>query len=327
MSRHVAAVAARCCGPIYSTMNRTLSHIPTKPLYRSFNGCRWLQTGFDTRSSVVCSSNSIRQGEVHLWWMPIDCGSHREESYTVCREFLEPVDEAETLDIALLSGREAEVRGLVARAYLRHVLSSYTGVSKNPREIEFVRNEFGKPEMKNRDDHGITFNMTHSRGVVGVAVSSGRGIGIDVEAKERRTRKIDEMKLAKRYFSQYEIDMLAAVAPGEERRLLFVQLWTLKESYVKAIGRGIGASPGLCSFSFSLNMDEKNIEFLPSIKEPKYETPWSFTLLEPFPGYIGAVCSEPCTNMSMFVSPALTSCRSIDTVGHTTVQVPVLATT
>ncbi len=41
-------------------------------------------------------------------------------------------------------------------------------------------------------------------------------------------------------------------AEGQERARHFVQLWTLKEAYVKAVGRGIGARPGLRAFSVSL---------------------------------------------------------------------------
>jgi phosphopantetheinyl transferase len=38
----------------------------------------------------------------------------------------------------------------------------------------------------------------------------------------------------------------------EERARHFVRLWTLKEAYVKAGGRGISAPPGLNAFSLTL---------------------------------------------------------------------------
>lgn len=44
----------------------------------------------------------------------------------------------------------------------------------------------------------------------------------------------------------------AALPKGVARASYFVQLWTLKEAYVKALGRGISAPPGLRSFSFSV---------------------------------------------------------------------------
>ena len=42
----------------------------------------------------------------------------------------------------------------------------------------------------------------------------------------------------------------AACPEGAGRAAYFLQLWTLKEAYVKALGRGISAPPGLRSFSF-----------------------------------------------------------------------------
>lgn len=277
-------------------------------------------------SSSVTSAFSIRHEEVHLWWMPRN-DETLEESYRVCRDLLEPLNEVGRLDNAVNSGSQAEVGGLVARAYLRHVLSQYIDDSPAPSELVFSRNEFGKPELANQADHGVTFNLTHSRGIVGVAVSRGRAVGLDVEAKKRRTKKIDEIKLAKRYFSEEEVQTLSGLPPGEPRQLLFVQLWTLKESYVKALGRGIGASPGLGSFGFNLDMTKKAIEFRPSGKEPQYDSPWSFTLLEPLPGYIGAACTGPFTKMSMHVSTSLTTCRTIHEIRHARVDIPLLAST
>ena len=44
----------------------------------------------------------------------------------------------------------------------------------------------------------------------------------------------------------------AGIATPGERAAHFVRLWTLKEAYVKAVGRGITAAPGLRGFTVSL---------------------------------------------------------------------------
>ena len=44
----------------------------------------------------------------------------------------------------------------------------------------------------------------------------------------------------------------AGMAAPSERAAHFVRLWTLKEAYVKAVGRGITAAPGLRGFTVSL---------------------------------------------------------------------------
>lgn len=337
-----AYLVVRNVGALQSSMQRT---IPGCVSHSSrYSGVRCIHNGGSRHSVpriVSCSSLDIHHGDVHLWWMPLrpppvgNVGI----SYDACRDLLDPVDEVKRLDKAIQSQNTlswwTEIGSLVARAYLRHVLSQYKGISSSPQEIEFVRNVYGKPELKEPRQTQIHFNVTHSHGIVGIAVSCGNAIGIDAEARARQTRKPDgEMKLAKRYFSKHEIDMLASLPPGEERQELFVQLWTLKESYVKALGRGIGASPGLQSFGFHLDTSTKYIDFFPNggTEPSKVETPWSFTLLEPFPGYVGAVCSAPCTTMTMHVSPSLTHVCTSSSIRtgeyksqHRRVPVPVLA--
>jgi len=48
----------------------------------------------------------------------------------------------------------------------------------------------------------------------------------------------------------------AAIHSTEGRARRFVQLWTLKEAYVKAVGQGISAPPGLKGFSVLLQKDD-----------------------------------------------------------------------
>lgn len=49
--------------------------------------------------------------------------------------------------------------------------------------------------------------------------------------------------------------LCAAIDSPEGRSQRFVQLWTLKEAYVKAVGQGISAPPGLKGFSVLLHDD------------------------------------------------------------------------
>ena len=66
-----------------------------------------------------------------------------------------------------------------------------------------------------------------------------------------------------------EIDEL----PADARRARFFEIWTLKESYLKALG--VGLEPELDSFEFSLGQGRKLTASIPG------ESPWSFSLYQP----------------------------------------------
>ena len=89
----------------------------------------------------------------------------------------------------------------------------------------------GKPYLDGTE--GVFFNLSHS-GEYAVCAVSEKEIGCDVE-------KISECRLtlAKRFFSAAEYDMLLAQETEEEKQELFYRLWTLKESFIKAVGKGL----------------------------------------------------------------------------------------
>jgi 4'-phosphopantetheinyl transferase len=105
-------------------------------------------------------------------------------------------------------------------------------------DIVFGWSKKGKPYLKNQP--AIQFNTSHSKQWVVIAVSQ-KPIGVDVE--KIRPIKID---LAKRFFSDIEFDQFIN-KKGKARQAYFFDLWTLKESYLKALGKGLTKS--LRSFS------------------------------------------------------------------------------
>jgi 4'-phosphopantetheinyl transferase len=123
---------------------------------------------------------------------------------------------------------------LIARAHLRNVLSQYADVS--PDAWQFRSSPLGRPEIANTS-YGppIHFNLSHTRGLVASVVSGLAEIGIDAEHCDRL---LDHQRLARSTFSRQEADAIER-ASETDRPLLFFQLWTLKEAYSKARGRGM----------------------------------------------------------------------------------------
>ena len=94
----------------------------------------------------------------------------------------------------------------------------------------FAFGEQGKPYLPDRP--GVHFSLSHSGDRVLCALSEA-GIGCDVEGPRRC-----ELALSRRFFHPDETAWLFALPPREQDAA-FRRLWTLKESYVKAVGLGL----------------------------------------------------------------------------------------
>ncbi len=116
---------------------------------------------------------------------------------------------------------------LLGRLLLRHVLKKHYKVANC--DIKIAYNKHGKPALILDDIH---FNIAHSGDWV-VCVVDNSSVGIDIE-------KIGKFRpaVAKRLFSTDEQKVLM-MHENSARNDFFYSLWTLKESYSKAIGRGL----------------------------------------------------------------------------------------
>jgi 4'-phosphopantetheinyl transferase len=123
---------------------------------------------------------------------------------------------------------------VISRALLRTTLSRYAPI--DPRTWRFTPGPEGKPEIAGPLGlPPLRFNLTHTPGLVACAVALDREVGVDAE---RLDRPVACMELARRAFSGEERTLLESL-PEKERRERFLDLWTLREAYVKARGTGM----------------------------------------------------------------------------------------
>lgn len=131
---------------------------------------------------------------------------------------------------------------------------------------------YGKPYIK---DSPVHFNLSHS-GSYAACVVSEVECGCDIE----KITKAD-MRVAERFFCPDERAYLRAAESEGERDMRFFRLWTLRESFIKATGRGM--SLPLNSFAILFG-DCVNVR--QSVDDRHY----SFAEFDGIPGYGCAVC-------------------------------------
>ena len=108
---------------------------------------------------------------------------------------------------------------------LADVLKKDYGIENCP---EILRDDMGKPYLEGSP---VCFNVSHSGDYLALAVSE-KPIGVDIQ----------EERNIKGGMYQKVVQPQEAGLIGEDRQNDFLRLWTLKESFVKAEGKGLRIS-------------------------------------------------------------------------------------
>jgi 4'-phosphopantetheinyl transferase len=208
---------------------------------------------------------------------------------------LNVASEAVQASVALLSDAERRranrfafardrSRFIVARARLRQLLAARLDVQ--PESVDLVCGANGKPALGRGFAHSsLRFNVSHCDDLAVYVFSSGREVGIDVEAIRWMP---DADDIAARLFSPHENEEYRALDP-RDKPLGFFNCWTRKEAFIKALGDGL--SHPLDSFDVSLAPDEP-AKILRIHNMPGDDCGWSVESFSPAPGFVAAVVSE-----------------------------------
>lgn len=222
----------------------------------------------------------LRQGEVDIWIAVVD------EVREV--ELAAQFDCVLTADERVRHGRflfeKDRRRYLVTRSLVRYVLSRYIPIA--PADWRFEATEFGRPTIANDhpDTHGLTFNISHSDRVVLLGVTRDVQLGVDVEDLERRI----PLDVADGFFSADEVRQLRSL-PADLQPARFLDFWTLKESYIKARGKGL--SLPLDQFGFDLSQ-QTGLQVWFDERLGDAPERWAFWQWRPSEGSIAALCLE-----------------------------------
>lgn len=216
------------------------------------------------------------------------------ELETTCRQWLTP---EELQQAARYRKPTTENQFVVGRGMARRLLAGRAGVE--PQGIAFGFSAHGKPHLKATQP--IEFNVAHTGGMVVCAIGDSARLGVDVEALDRRV----DIRLAERYFSPPEVRWLAE-QPADQQCACFLRIWTLKESFIKAIGTGL--TMPLDQFAF-LDIESQTPRLT---LETKPDSPaaahgpaqrWHSMVFTPSPGYIAAVTVESSSRPELKTKP------------------------
>jgi 4'-phosphopantetheinyl transferase len=198
---------------------------------------------------------------VHVWTLRI--GALDEAAVA---PWLRLLDAAERERAARFVFARHRVLFIAAHALLRAALARLGG--QPPAAWSFVADAHGKPSAYlGSRPAPLSFNLSHTEGMAGVAAIARPdwALGFDLEAIDRTV----DLAVADRFFGRQEVAWLDALSENL-RPSGFLRLWTLKESFIKATGKGL--TQDLASFWF--DPMPPRIHFMPQLMER--EADWRF---------------------------------------------------
>lgn len=155
-------------------------------------------------------------------------------------------------------------QSVAAHSLLKRKLAQHYNISEE--YIEIKKDSRGAPFVDCVED--VFVSLSHTKGLVACAFADSM-VGVDVEAVGIRRKSVE-----KRVFSDNESSL---VDSAKDENTAFFTLWTLKESWLKALGTGFAGNA-------------KEIEFL-TLENPIISNQSSATFfVEKTDGYIISLC-------------------------------------
>ena len=220
---------------------------------------------------------ALQENEVHIWRTGLDIA---QSDLVELRQVLSPHEQERVDRFHFEADRR---RCAIGRGTLRLLLGA---VLKQPAsKLQFEYDDFGKPHLIQGKGSRLRFNVSHSGGLILLAITIGRMIGVDVEMV--RT-DLDLGGIAARFFSVNEYTSWASLADDVKHEAFFA-CWTRKEAYLKARGAGLSMATGQFDVSFLSGEAPQLLETRP---DPDDVLRWSLRAPRPEPGYAAALAVE-----------------------------------
>lgn len=226
---------------------------------------------------------ALRGDCVHLWRVSL------EQPVSQLRLLAQTLSPDEMLRAEGFYFERDRNRYIAGRGLLRTVLGAYLGVE--PRSLNFRYSSTGKPALLETPGVGaLSFNLSHSRELVLIALTRGREIGVDLEYI-RPIREID--RVSERVFPGQDNERFRTLSL-RAKHTVFFKCWTRKEAYLKACGAGlIQPWAGL-----EVSMSPEEIDLSRQVEDPRlpshssHPSHWSIQTLMVACGYVASLAIE-----------------------------------
>ena len=167
------------------------------------------------------------------------------------KEYMKYVSIDRKLKIIKYKNEIDKKRSLLTELLIKKATNQALNIPIN--EIKISYNPYGKPYIDNV--RNFKFNVSHSGSYVVIATSKGK-VGIDIE----QINNVDS-GISDRFYTEKENEYISFFESEEKKEEAFYAIWTLKESYVKALGKGLRIPLNSFEFEIDKNMNVKVLDY------------------------------------------------------------------
>lgn len=168
---------------------------------------------------------AIDDSQVHVWQVNL---KSRNELPKDLQDYLSPNELERAAKFKFSKDRD---HFLLRHYLLKLILCEYCDCQ--PHELKFRYNNYNKPFINIPEFKELKFNMSSSDDLMMIGLCKQNDIGIDVE-KIRETGNLEHIALEN--FSERELEYLNSKL---DKTTAFFNIWTRKEAFIKAVGKGI----------------------------------------------------------------------------------------
>ena len=182
----------------------------------------WLDTG---------TFPDLHEGDVQIWRLDLN----GPESHVLLAQAFEALTPEERQRASRMRTGTAPEEFIAGRGSLRRLLGAF--LNCDPHIVKVVLGAHRKPAL--RPVRGIRmphFNVSHSAGMILIALSRTGTVGVDVEYMDPTVEAIDVARAA---FHPDDFRRIESAVTSREKLLAFYGCWTRREAVAKADGRGL----------------------------------------------------------------------------------------
>ena len=223
------------------------------------------------------SSMNITRNEIHIWRIQLD------RPLKAVIPFDKILSDSERFKANKFRLERDKRQYKVSHGAMRTILGKYLGI--DPQKIQYTYSPLGKPFLASDIyKKQLHFNLSHSGDYALCALTLNRSIGIDLEYM---CYVPDMETMSDYFFSLKEKDLILSLSPYM-RQQAFFNLWTLKEAYLKATGKGID---NLHNIEITFSAEDLSLSIVDKKNKSKSDD-WTILQLTPVYGYTSGLAVQ-----------------------------------